>query len=286
MKSKLIALISILVVICVCVTTTAFAQEKKTIKMGILQWDDLVCPSLVTKKLLEEKGYKVEVVEFFEWGIAYATLAKGDVDLLMSQINFVAYDYWTRYNKKLEKLSPVSHGLFQGIVVPSYVPIDSIEQLNDNKDKFDKKIIGIEPGAGLTRQTKQVIESYGLDFELVDGSTAAMTATLKSALDKKKWLATILWTPSWMTQAFDIKFLKDPKNVQEPAQSYYWLGRKEFSKEFPMARELMAGIFVPLEDNIKMNGYIKEGLSADAAVTKWLKENPTITGRWMSVGEN
>jgi glycine betaine/proline transport system substrate-binding protein len=210
------------------------AEDKKTIKMGVLQWNDLVCPSLVTKKLMEKHyGYEIEVVEFFEWGIAYATLAKGDVDILMSQINFVAYDYWTRYNKKLEKLSCSSHGLNQGIVVPSYVPINSIEEMNANKDKFDGKIIGIEPGAGLMRQTKEVIDAYGLDFELVDGSTAAMTAMLKSALAKKQWIAAVLWTPSWMTQAFDVKFLQDPKNVRSRRNPTTGLAAKGSSRTIP-----------------------------------------------------
>ena len=283
MKAKIAVLISIALVF--CVATTAVAEEKKTIKMGVLQWNDLVCPSLVTKKLMEKHyGYEIEVVEFFEWGIAYATLAKGDVDILMSQINFVAFDYWTRYKKKLEKLSASSHGLNQGIVVPAYVPIDSIEEMNAHKDKFDGKIIGIEPGAGLMRQTKQAIDAYGLDFELVDGSTAAMTAALKSAMAKKQWIATILWTPSWMTQAFDVKFLQDPKNGQQPPQSYYWIGRKGFIQDYPKAREVMAGVFVPLEDNIKMTGYIKEGLKADQAVDKWLGENQLVSERWMAIG--
>ena len=269
-----------------CISTATFAEEKKVIKMGVMQWNDLVCPSLVTKKLMEKNyGYEIEVVEFFEWGIAYATLAKGDVDLLMSQIDFAAHDYWTRYNKKLEKLSASSHGLFQGIVVPSYVPIDSIDQFNENKDKFNKKIIGIEPGAGLMRQTHQVIEAYGLDLELVDGSTAAMTAVVKSSIAKKQWVAAVMWTPSWMTQAFDVKFLKDPKNIQQPSQTYYWIGRKGFAQEFPNAREIMAGVFVPLEENIKMTGYIKEGLAAEKAVDKWLGENQTVTERWMSLGQ-
>lgn len=283
MKLKIAVILSFIMLF--FMTTASFAAEKKEIKMGVMQWNDLVCPSTVTKKLLEEKfGYKVEVVEFFEWGIAYATLAKGDVDLLMSQINFVAFDYWSRYNKKLEKLSASSHGLFQGIVVPSYVPIDSIDQMNAHKDKFGKKIVGIEPGAGLMRQTKEVIKTYNLDFELIDGSTAAMTATLKSALAKKEWIATILWTPSWMVQAFDIKYLKDPKGIQQPPQTYYWLGRKGFSKEFPMTREIISGVFVPLEDNIQMTGYIKEGLSAEKAVEKWMKQNQSLTERWMEFG--
>ena len=87
-----------------------------------------------------------------------------------------------------------------------------------------------------------------------------------------------------MTQAFDIKFLKDPKNVQQPPQSYYWLGRKGFTNDYPEAREVMAGIFVPLDENIKMTGYIKEGLKADQAVDKWLADNQLVTERWMAIG--
>lgn len=283
MKSKFAVLICLALIF--CVANPAVAAEKKTIKMGVMQWNDLVCPSLVTKKLMEKDyGYKIKVVPFFEWGIAYSALAKGDVDILMSQINFVAWDYWNRFKNKLEKLSASSHGLMQGIVVPSYVPIDSIDQLNQYKDKFDKKIIGIEPGAGLMRQTRQVIKAYNLDFELVDGSTAAMTAMLQSALAKKQWIATILWTPSWMTQKFDVKFLKDPKHVQQPPQTYYWIAHKGFSKEYPRARQIMAGVFVPLADNIKMTGYIKDGMTPDQAVDKWLNDHKVLTKRWMTIG--
>jgi len=42
---------------------------------------------------------------------------------------------------------------------------------------------------------------------------------------------------------------------------------------------------VPLEDNIQMTGYIKEGLSPEKAVDRWLEENPVIQERWMSIGE-
>jgi ABC-type proline/glycine betaine transport system substrate-binding protein len=46
----------------------------------------------------------------------------------------------------------------------------------------------------------------------------------------------------------------------------------------------MAGIFVPLDENIKMTGYIKEGLKADQAVDKWLADNQLVTERWMAIG--
>ncbi|WP_322034741.1 glycine betaine ABC transporter substrate-binding protein, partial [Burkholderia sp. BCC1970] len=74
--------------------------------------------TLITKRLLEKEGYQVQVTNFSEWGIAFAALSRGDVDMLASQINYVAADYWSKNKERLEKVSVVSHGLRQGIVVP------------------------------------------------------------------------------------------------------------------------------------------------------------------------
>jgi glycine betaine/proline transport system substrate-binding protein len=76
------------------------------------------------------------------------------------------------------------------------------------------------------RDTATAVKDYGLKLQLVEGSTAAMTAALKSAVDRKEWIAVTLWEPSWMAQKFDIKWLQDPKGVYPAAQSYYWIGPK------------------------------------------------------------
>ena len=216
-----------------------WAQDN-VIRMGTLSWEDLTPITGITRKVLEDKGFTVEVTEFSEWGIAYAALAKGDVEILASQTDYVAHDYWDRNKRRLEKISPVSHGLYQGIAVPTYVNINSIEELNANADTFGGKIIGIEPGAGLMRDAASAVESYGLDLQLVEGSTAAMTAALKSAYDRQEPIAVTIWEPSWMMQSFEMKYLADPKGVFPPPQSYYWIGQAGFSAENPAAREAIA----------------------------------------------
>lgn len=60
------------------------------------------------------------------------------------------------------------------------------------------------------RDTATAVKEYGLKLQLVEGSTAAMTAALKSAIDRKERIAVTLWEPSWMAQKFDIKWLQDP----------------------------------------------------------------------------
>ncbi|MFC3629415.1 glycine betaine ABC transporter substrate-binding protein [Paracoccus angustae] len=264
-------------------TAPAMAQDDKVIQMGTMAWEDLTPITGITKKVLEDKGYTVEVTEFSEWGIAYAALAKGDVQILASQTDYVASDYWQRNKNRLEKISPVSHGLYQGIAVPKYVPIDSIEQLNENADKFGGKIVGIEPGAGLMRDTANAVSEYGLDLQLVEGSTAAMTAALKAATDRQEWIAVTIWEPSWMAQKFDIKYLADPKGVFPPPQTYYWIGQDGFSAANPEAREIIASVYVPLADITAINAAVNEGKTMDEAVADWIAAHGDLIGRWSNI---
>lgn len=260
----------------------AMAQDK-VIQMGTLSWEDLTPITGITKKVLEDKGFTVEVTEFSEWGIAYAALTKGDVQILASQTDYVAHDYWDRNKNRLEKISPVSHGLYQGIAVPAYVPIDSLEQLNENADKFAGKIIGIEPGSGLMRDSANAVSEYGLNLQLLEGSTAAMTAALKSAYDREEWIAVTIWEPSWMAQKFDVKYLADPKGVFPPPQSYYWIGQAGFAEANPEAREAIASIYVPIADITAINGAVNDGKTMDEAVADWIGAHADLIGRWSNI---
>ncbi|WP_223446753.1 glycine betaine ABC transporter substrate-binding protein [Pseudomonas sp. BF-R-19] len=257
--------------------------EEKTITMGTLTWEDLTPITGITKKVLEDSGYSVKVIEFSEWGIAYAALTKGDIQVLASQTDYAANDYWNKNKNRLEKLSPVSYGLYQAIAVPKYVNIDSIEQLNDNAEKFGNKIIGIEPGSGLMNDASKAVKDYGIKLQLLEGSTAAMTAALKSAVDRKEWVAVTVWEPSWMAQKFDLKFLKDPKGVFPPPQGYYWIGHKDFSKEYPRAREVMASVYVPISDITAINGEVKDGKTMEQAIQGWTDGHTELLKRWENI---
>ena len=270
------------VVVAGLTTVSAFAQGK-SITIGTMSWEDLTPITGITKKMLEDSGYAVKVTTFSEWGIAYAALAKGDVQILASQTDYAAHDFWSRNKDRLEKLSPVSHGLYQAIAVPKYVTIDSMEQMNDHADKFGGKIVGIEPGSGLMREAAASVKAYGLKLNLVEGSTAAMTAALKAAMDRKEWVAVAIWEPSWMMQKFDVKFLKDPKGIFSPPQSYYWVAQKGFAAANPHAREVIASVYVPLADINAISGQVSDGKTMDQAVAEWTTRNAELLKRWKNI---
>lgn len=257
--------------------------QGKVIKMGTHIYEDLTPITGITKRVLEQKGYTVEVTEFSEWGIAYAALAKGDIEVLASQIDYVAQDYWERNKRRLEKISPVSHGLYQAVAVPPYVDIQSMEDLNAHADKFGGRIVGIESGSGLMREAAQAMGEYGLSLQLVEGSTAAMTAALKSAIDRNEWIAVTVWEPSWMMHSYKLRFLDDPKGIFAPPQSYYWIGQAGFSEKNPDVREAMAGIYVPLAVINGINGAVSEGKTMDQAVDDWMAANTDLVARWSNL---
>ena len=274
---------SLCAVALVGVTSFSAQAQDKTITMGTLSWDDLTPITAVTKKVLEDAGYTVKVTTFAEWGIAFAALGKGDVQLLASQINYISQDHWDKNKSRLEKISPVSHGLYQAFAVPKYVPITTIDELNANADKFGNKIVGIEPGSGLMRDAAAAVKAYGLKPKLVEGSTAAMSAAVKSATDRKEWVVATVWEPSEFMKKYDLKFLKDPKNVFPGAQSYYWIANKGFSAKYPQARELIAGVYLPLEDNNEINLALGSGKKLDEVMKGWFADNADLMKRWSNI---
>lgn len=258
--------------------------EEKTIKLGTMAWEDILPISGVAKKVLEDKGYTVDVTEFSEWGIAYAALTRGDVQVMVSEVDYVAQDYWNKNKNRLEKLSVMSHGLYQAFAVPSYVEIDSIEELNDHAGEIGGRIIGIEPGSGLMREAADAVDAYGLDdLQLVEGSTAGMTAALKSAVDRNEPIVVTLWDPTWMFQKFDMKFLADPKGVFAPPQSFNLIAQKGFSEENPEAREILAGVFLPVDQIRAINTEVSDGKAMDEAIADWIAANEGLIARWENI---
>jgi len=282
MKQFLKTLCTVAVAVAGLTAFSAHAQNKN-ITMGTMSWDDLTPITAVTKKVLEDAGYTVKVTNFAEWGIAFAALSKGDVQLMASQVNYVSQDHWDKNKSRLEKLSPVSHGLYQALAVPKYVNIDSIEQLNANADKFGNKIIGLEPGSGLMREAAAAVKAYGLKPKLIEGSTAGMAAAVKSATDRKEWVVATVWEPSEFMKKFDLKFLKDPKGIFSPPQTYYWVANKGFAASNPQARELIASVYLPLDDLNEINLALAEGKKLDEVMKGWYASNAGLMKRWSNI---
>ncbi|MED4602080.1 glycine betaine ABC transporter substrate-binding protein [Paenibacillus validus] len=104
--------------------------EGKTLKLAYVAWDSEIASTNVVKQVLESKlGYKVEMLQV-EAGPMWAGIAGGDADAIVAAwLPTTHKDYYDKYQGKFEDLGPNLNGTKIGLVVPSYMNIDSIEDL-------------------------------------------------------------------------------------------------------------------------------------------------------------
>jgi glycine betaine/proline transport system substrate-binding protein len=220
--------------------------DKGTITIGFLpSWTDGRSTAYLLQDQLGKLGYDVKMQTLSDAGPLYAGLSQGDVDIFPSAWpELTQKAYMDTYRGSIDDLGTYYDDARLTIAVPTYSGIDSIDQLKGRGAQFGGKIIGIEPGAGLTAQTQKMMPEYGLDdeYQLVTSSTAAMLTELKSATDKKQEIAVTLWRPFWANSAFPVKDLKDPKGAMGKPEGLHFLGAKGFAKEHPDAAKLISKI--------------------------------------------
>lgn len=261
-------------------TQTPPTGETQTITMGFLPaWTDGLSTAYLLQNQLGKLGYDVEMEELTDAGLLYTALANGDVDMYPSAWSEVTHaSYMAEYGNSIEDLGSYYDGAVLTIAVPTYMTdINSLEDLKANADLFDGKIIGIEPGAGLTKATQEsMIPAYELDnFELVTSSTGAMLATLDTAIAAEEPIVVTLWRPFWAYATWDMKDLEDPLGAMGDTESLHFLGTLGFAEEFPEAADYIGNMQLTDDQYGALEGLVTsdeyEGNPA-GAVEAWLAE--------------
>lgn len=258
--------------------------EKGPVELAYVEWSSEVASTNVVKAVLQEKmGYEVELTPVSAAAM-WTAVGTGDVDgMVAAWLPTTHGHYLEEVKDKVDNLGPNLKGTRIGLVVPSYVTVDSIPQLKDNVDKFNGEIIGIDPGAGIMSTTEEVLETYNLDnYELVEGSGATMTAALAGAIKNDEWVVITGWTPHWKFAKWDLKYLEDPENVYGGAERINTIVRKGLKEDMPEVYAFLDNFnWTPAEmQEIMVWNQEKEASPYENAV-KWVNENPEKVNQWL-----
>lgn len=254
-------------------------EEKKEISILYPNWAEGIAFTHLAKVALDEHGYDVKVTPI-EPGPIFASLAKGDADLFFDAwLPHTHGDYWEKYGDNLTKLGESFSNGTTGLVVPAYVEVNSITELNDVKEKFDGKIIGIGSGAGIHGNTEKAIKEYDLDYEQITSSGPAMVASLQKSYSKKEPIIITGWKPHHKWNKFDLKYLEDPKGVY-PKDVCAILSRKGFADDMPKVAKFAGNFNLEERQLYDLMDDIKESGNPLKSAQAWYEEHKVLVDSW------
>ncbi len=263
-------------------------SDDKLIELTYVEWSSEVASTNVVKVVLEELGYEVDIIPVSA-AVMWQAVASGDADgLVAAWLNTTHAHYLRAVQHRVENLGPNLVGTRIGLVVPQYVTINSIEELKINASRFKKKIIGIDPGAGLMSKTEQVVQDYQLhEFKLIEGSDAIMAVVLSDAIKNNQWIVVTGWTPHWMFSRWKLKYLNDPKNIYNPPPDggKEFIGtivRKGLKEDMPEAYKVLDRFaWEPKDMEQVMTWNEKDEADPYENAKRWVNENRDRVDKWL-----
>ena len=261
-------------------------QETKTVNIVYVEWDSEVASSHVVKAVIENKlNYNCELLAVPLTAL-WESVASGDQDATVSAwLPSLQKKQRKAYKNQVKDLGPHIQKTKLGLVVPAYVPIDSIVELKEYSQKFDNKIIGIDPNAGIMGKTEKALKKYNLSsqFELITGNDSTMTTILENALKDKKWVVVTGWTPHWKFAKWNLKYLKDPKKVYAKQEKIHTIVRQGLKSDMPKVYEFLNNFQWKASDMEEVMLLAeKEKNTPQEAAEIWIKNNDSLVKKWIN----
>ncbi|HEX7064769.1 MAG TPA: glycine betaine ABC transporter substrate-binding protein [Bacillales bacterium] len=254
------------------------------ITIPYVSWAGAVASTYTVSALLESVGYEVTPKQVSA-GAMWSSTASGSADAFTAAWLPVTHkSYWSKYQEDLDKLQKTIKKAPLGLTVPSYVEIDSIEDMKGNTElgkATEWTITGIDPGAGEMDATRKGKKKYGLDkWKLQASSGPAMTAALSKAIEAHKPIIVTLWKPHWAFAEWDLKILKDPKNIYGDSDSIYTVANKKLKEESPAAYKILSQFNWNYELMGKVMKNIHSGMKPEEAGKQFIENHPDKVKEW------
>ena len=263
------------------------ASARPTLRLGWSPWADAEVVSLIAQSVIQQ-AFDVNVERVLaDIGIQYASLARGDLDLmLMAWLPLTHRDYYRRVRDRVVDFGSMYSGRL-GWVVPDYVPVSDLSAIPDLRDpslaaRFDNRVQGIDPGSGLNQASAEALKSYQLkDLELVASSSAAMTAVLDQAIRQQRWVVVTSWTPHWMFARYQLRFLDDPQRVFGGIEWIHALGRPQLDLEMQNVAGFLTRFHLPDQE---MSDLLLQASdrTAEAAVDDYIASHQARVRYWIT----
>jgi glycine betaine/proline transport system substrate-binding protein len=257
----------------------------KALVLANIGWDENVAISNLTRVLLEDDlGYeRVDIDTSEDLDATYSRVASGDLDAFQDVWLPNQEDLLAGVAGEVEHLDPWYLGeTKQGMAVPAYMDVGSIDQLNGTDVRL---IYGIEDSSVMMHKVSgRVIPAYGLKQQLVEGPTAGMLDQIGRLYATREDFVFLAWSPHWMNRSYNIRYLDDPKDAMGPTNDPAKLStivRGGLREKDPEAYAFMDALELTEEQIAGLEDAINKEEDPLVGARRWVSENREVVRPWI-----
>ncbi|MEM9388505.1 MAG: glycine betaine ABC transporter substrate-binding protein [Pseudomonadota bacterium] len=190
------------------------------IRLGHIALSFHEASALEVATVLESHGHEVSHASAHHEA-AFEMLGAGEIDLLASAWLPSSHEvYLNPMLDQVEKLT-VLYEPFCIWGVPESVPESDVSSVEDllrepALARMERLIQGINPGAGISRFSEEVIVAYGLGdagYEFRSGTEEECFDRFEEAVEEERWVVVPLWHPQFLHNRYAIRALSEPKGL-------------------------------------------------------------------------
>lgn len=193
---------------------------KRAIRVGHIDLSFHDAAAREVEKILQAHGHTIDRSAAPHEEM-YLRMSRGEVDVMVSAWLPASHGaYLAPFEKDVTKVT-VLYEPYCIWGVPDYVPASDISSVADLLappaiERMEKLIQGINPGAGISRFSKAIVEQYGLEkagYEFHTGTEEQCFDRFIAAVEDKRWVIIPLWHPQWLHHRYKIRELMEPMGL-------------------------------------------------------------------------
>ncbi|BCQ61727.1 MULTISPECIES: choline ABC transporter substrate-binding protein [Pseudomonas] len=265
----------------------------KTVRMGVVNWTDVIATSAMADVLLGGLGYDSKQTSAVQQ-IIFAGIRDRRLDIFLG--------YWKpamdqniapflAAGQVRVMAQPSLADAQATLAVPDYVAQAGLKTFADIarfKEQLGGKIYGIEPGSGANTTIKTMIDTdhFGLKgFKLIESGEAGMLAAVQRAINRKEFVVFVGWTPHPMNINLAITYLTGSEDVYGPnegAATVSTVTAPDYAERCPNVDRLLKNLSFTAAQESQLMVPIMQRQSPQEVARQWLREHPEDLQRWLA----
>lgn len=266
--------------------------ERDDIEIVYVNWIEGIAMAHVKNAILQDSlGMEVGMNEVTGGGIAFSSVAGGGGDVMIEAwLPTTHAGPWEDHEGELVKVGEWYNETTVGWITPTYTDIHSVEDLADHRDALGGEILGIEEGAAINDQTREILDNNNIEgFDVVASSGPAAWSSLERAINREEPIVTVAWRPHWKWGRYDIRYIEGAQTGQSPVfgepEDIFSVARPDFEEEFPdPVVEFFDNVYIEDEELDELMQPFRPESDVDdqmAAAREWIANNRDLVSTWM-----